>query len=110
MPNGLKAPPEPLKVVDAIGDVIMHAPRLPAEVVQRAGAAGASMGTEMEAAVKRVTDIPGDVLPDPITFVTGALDYVFAVPKGAVGVVKGVADGVAETLSGVQQRLRRLGG
>lgn len=107
MPNGLKPPPAPLQVVDAIGDLILHIPKLPAEIVQRVGAAAAATGGEMEQAVKHTTDSPD--IPDPITLVTGALDYVLALPKGGINAIRGVADGVTDTFGSAQQRLRSLG-
>lgn len=108
MPNRVKSLPEPLKVVDAIGDVILHIPALPAKIVQRVGSAIQGAGSEQEGAVKSITDVPGDAIPDPVTFVAGALDYVIAIPKGAVGVVKGAVEGIGDTLGSAQERLRRL--
>lgn len=108
MPNGLQPLPPPLKVVDAIGDVLLHIPKLPAEIVQRVGTAAVSTGGEMDQAVRRSTDAPG--IPNPVTFVTGAMDYVLAGPKGGLKVLMGVADGALDTFSSAQQRLRSLGG
>ena len=108
MPNGLKPLPEPLKVVDAIGDVILQIPALPAKIAQQVGSAVQGFGSEQLAAVKSTTDVGGDALPDPVTFVAGALDYVIAIPKGAVAVVKGMVEGVGDTLGSAQGRLRRL--
>ena len=97
--------PDPLEVVDAVGDVIMHIPRLPGEIAQRLGAATNRMGGSMESAVGRTTQ--GEI-PDPITFLANGLDYVLSIPRGALEGVEGVFDGAKETFNSAQERLRRL--
>ena len=97
--------PDPLEVVDAVGDVLLHIPRLPAEIAQRTGAAATRMGSSMESAVGRTTQ--GEI-PDPITFIGNGLDYILSVPRGAIEVAEGAFNGVKETFNSAQERLRRL--
>ena len=92
--------------IDAVGDIVMHIPKLPAEIVKRTSGAITSMGNEMDAAVDRTTS---GGIPDPVTFVANGIDYIIAVPKGAFGAVKGAFEGVGETLSSAQARLKQLG-
>jgi hypothetical protein len=101
-------PPGPEGVVDAVFDTVLAIPKLPSEVAQRVGQASASMGNEMEAAVRKSTDFPDDELPDPITVVSGAIDYVLSIPKGAATGARGVFDGILQTAGDVQSRWRRV--
>lgn len=102
-------PPDPLEVIDAVGDVVMHVPRLPAEVGHRLGAATQHAGSSMEAAVRRTTDLAGDAPPDPITFVFNGLDYVAAIPRGVFEGAGGVFNGIVETFNSAMARIQRLG-
>lgn len=109
--NGQSLPPipNPLKVIDAVGDVVMTIPRVPADVVQRAGAAISGAGAGMEAAVNKATEIADDMPPDPITFVFGAVNYAIAGVKGGVDGVAGAVVGVGDSLSQAASRVQRLG-
>ena len=112
MPNGLNGNgpnlPDPMGLVDALFDTVMAVPKLPGEVVQRVGNAASANGNEMEGAVRQSTN--PDVLPDPVTFVAGAIDYVLSIPKGAFSAIRGGSDGVIQTAGDVQNRWRRATG
>lgn len=112
--EGLKAPPpppDPLSVVDAAGDVVVSAlPGTVARVVRNVGAAVQGAGAEAMGAVSSVKDAPGDVPPDPVSLVSAGINYVLAVPKGGLGVIKGIFTGVEESINDVTSRGRRLTG
>lgn len=102
------SPPDPLEVIDAVGDVVMHVPRLPAEVCQRIGNATQRTSSAMEAAVRRTTEIPNDAPPDPVTFIANGVDYVVAIPRGVFEGAAGVFNGVVETFNSAMTRIQRL--
>ena len=102
--------PDPIKIVDAIGDSVMELPNLPARVGSSVSAAASSMTSKMSAAVRRSTEVPGDMPPDPVTFVTGAVDYVLSIPGGALDMASSAIKGVGDAFDSVQARLRRLVG
>lgn len=108
MDKGFGNAPGPVETIDAIGDVILHLPRLPGEIAQRVGSAIQNMGSNMEAAVNSVTNRPDDVPPDPITFLAGVGDYILSGPKAAFEVIRGVGDGALETFTSAQARLKKL--
>jgi len=119
MPNnifgneGLKAPPpppDPLNVVDAVGDLVMQIPAIPGRVAQNLGAAVQAGGSRAMQAVGVAKVDPGDVPPDPVSFVRGGVDYILNVPRTAVEGVKGVLDAIGETVDDVMSRGRRLTG
>ncbi|MFH1486821.1 MAG: hypothetical protein ABIH46_12190 [Chloroflexota bacterium] len=110
MPERMPKLPDPIKVVDGIGDVVMEVPKLPARIVQSVGGAVAGMGADMKAAADQITNVPDDMVPDPVTLVTGVVNYVVAIPKGVVKAIGGGISSVGDTLGSIESRLRRLAG
>lgn len=100
--------PGPLEILDAVGDVVLHIPRIPAKILSRTGSTISSMGAEMDSAVTGVTDKTSAIPPDPVTVVAGLAEYVIAVPKGAVLWFGEAAGGVNQVLESAQNRLRNL--
>jgi hypothetical protein len=102
-------PPDPIEVVDAAGDTVLTVvPGTIARVVRNVGGAVQQAGAQAVQAVNSPKDTPADAPPDPVSLGTGAVNYVLAIPKGVMGVITGIFNGVSESIADVEGRGRRL--
>jgi len=102
VPGGLGEIPEPLEAIQTGVQAVMYLPKLPADIISGVGGGLASMGSEMHSAADRAGT-------GPVAIVPAAVDYVVAIPKGVLSILRGGISGVDQALSGFQSTIRRLG-